>query len=336
MIPTYASAGHGLNWQTQLAKVICEPAALLALLGIDPPVSTDEFQPMALGKFPMRVTRAFAERMTVGDRDDPLLRQVLPQRIEDDEHAGFGEDPLGEDQARMTPILLRKYAGRALLLTTTRCAIHCRYCFRRHRREHPKAIGKSDWSRALDLIRQDPTLAEIILSGGDPLTLSNAALAWLASQLARIPHVQRLRIHTRIPIVLPARIDTGLLDWLGDTRLRTAIVVHCNHPQEIDAQALNACLALRRTGSILLNQSVLLADINDHSDVLIALSERLFEAGVLPYYLHLLDPVHGAAHYAVDVQKARVLRDKLRTRLPGYLLPRFVREVPGQSAKCPL
>lgn len=320
---------HTPTWQQELAAAVTRPEELAEILGL-PPESLAAAS--AAGQFPLRVPRSFLARIRRGDPHDPLLRQILPVAEELAEHPGYGADPVGERAAQRAPALLQKYRGRALLIATATCAVHCRYCFRR---EFPYA-DQSDgprWSEALAEIARDPSLEEVILSGGDPLSLSNARLVSLARALSAIPHIRRIRIHTRQPVVLPSRIDPGLLHWLRSASLPIVFVLHINHPREIDETVMQACSALRSTGVTLLNQSVLLAGVNDEADVLTELSQRLFQAGVLPYYLHALDPVRGAAHFAVPDERARSLAGALTARLPGYLVPRLVREVSGAPAK---
>jgi EF-P beta-lysylation protein EpmB len=330
-----APAPAGLPaWQVALQDAVRDPAELLALLGLGP-----EWLPgaqRAAGAFPLRVPRGFVARMRRGDPHDPLLRQVLPLDAELQSVPGYGADPLGELAAMSEPGVLHKYEGRVLLVTTGACAVHCRYCFRRHfpYGEANPALGQ--WERALGHIAADASLGEVILSGGDPLALPDERLAGLARRLAAIPHLRRLRVHTRLPVVLPERVDAALLDWLCGTRLQPVLVIHANHPREIDTAVTEALRPLRERGVPLLNQAVLLRGVNDAADVLAGLSEALFAAGVLPYYLHLLDPVAGAAHFAVGEAEARRLHDALRAVLPGYLVPRLVREVPGAPSKVPL
>jgi len=319
------------SWQQELAAAITDPHELVAALGLPPEVAE---RALAAGSgFTLRVPRGFVARMRHGDLADPLLRQVLPLPEETLAVPGYGSDPLHEAVARRAPGLLQKYRGRALLVTTGACAVHCRYCFRR---EFPYAeqIGElGRWHESLQYIAADPSITEVILSGGDPLSLSDARLAVLGAELARIPHVATLRIHTRQPIVLPERVDAGLLAWLRSLPWRTVIVVHANHPNEIDAQVRGALQALRETGATLLNQSVLLAGVNDDATTLAALSRALHAAGVLPYYLHMPDAVAGTAHFGVTQRTAAAILDLLARELPGYLVPRLVREVPGESAK---
>ena len=319
------------TWQQELAEAVTGPEALGEALGLAPESLAAAASAARL--FPLRVPRSFLARIRRGDPDDPLLRQILPAAEELAESPGYGADPVGEHAAVRAPGLLQKYHGRALLITTATCAVHCRYCFRR---EFPYAEQGGEgprWSEALEQIAQDASLEEIILSGGDPLSLSNARLADLGRSLAAIPHVRRIRVHTRQPVVLPTRVDEGLLQWLRSSSLPIVFVLHINHPHEIDEPVAQACSALRATGITLLNQSVLLAGVNDDVDVLAQLSQRLFQAGVLPYYLHALDPVRGAAHFAVPDERARSLAGALGARLPGYLVPRLVRETPGAAAK---
>ena len=319
------------TWQQELAEAITSPEELAAVLGLRP---EDLAGADAAGRhFHLRVPRGFVARMRRGDPGDPLLRQVLPVAAELADEADYVADPVGESAALRTPALLQKYRGRALLITTQACAVHCRYCFRR---EFPYTEQSGDaprWSEALAEIAADPSLEEIILSGGDPLSLSNARLENLTRALTAIPHVRRFRVHTRQPVVLPSRVDEGLLHWLRATTRPIVFVLHVNHPNELDAELAAACAKLRATGVTLLNQSVLLAGVNDDAPVLAELSLRLFEAGVLPYYLHALDRVRGAAHFAVPDGRARALAGQLAARLPGYLVPRLVREVPGAPAK---
>ena len=306
---------------------------LLRLLRIDAP--SDARLPVA-GEFPLRVPRGFIARMETGNTHDPLLRQVLPLHAETRLQPGYLRDPLNELHAMPVPGLLHKYPGRALFTLTGACAIHCRYCFRRHFPYSAANPVASSWENAFDYLAGHTEISEIILSGGDPLLLPDARLQAVAQQLAAIPHIRTLRLHTRMPVVLPERIDGRLLGWLADYSRRVVMVVHCNHPQEIDNTVISAMDRLSRAGVMLLNQSVLLKGINDNAATLIHLSEALFAAGVLPYYLHQLDRVQGAAHFEVDDKTARSLMDAVHAALPGYLVPRLVRDLPGFPGKWPL
>lgn len=319
------------SWQHELAHAIRDPAELLALLDLDPALLPAARA--AAKAFPLRVPRGYAARMRCGDPGDPLLCQVLPLAAELDTVTGFGRDPVGDLAAMTVPGLLHKYRGRVLLATTGACAIHCRYCFRRHFPYEAANPARNHWQQALDYIARDGSIDEVILSGGDPLTLADDKLADLCRRLAAIPHLARLRFHTRLPIVLPERITPALLTAIRPTRLASVVVVHANHANEIDDDVRRALAALKQAGHTLLNQSVLLRGVNDDIDALCALSQRLFDAGVLPYYLHLLDRVQGAAHFDVDSETARRLHAALSARLPGYLVPRLVREEAGQLGK---
>lgn len=290
----------------------------------------------AAAGFRLRVPRSYVARMRPGDPADPLLRQVLPVSAELEDIADYVSDPLGEHAALRAPGLLQKYQGRALLIATSACAVHCRYCFRREFPYSEQTDAAPRWNTALEEISRDSSLEEVILSGGDPLSLSDARLTSLTDELTKIGHLRRLRIHTRQPVVLPSRVDAGLLGWLQTLRLPVVFVLHTNHPNEIDAEVRSACAKLRSAGVTLLNQSVLLRGVNDDVDVLAELSRRLFDAGVLPYYLHVLDRVRGAAHFAIPDGEARALAGKLAARLSGYLVPRLVRELYGAPAKVTL
>jgi EF-P beta-lysylation protein EpmB len=311
------------------AAAVTDPAALLRRLQLAPvlPAGTRE----AMARLPFRVPESFAARMRPGDPADPLLRQVWPAPEEMQDVDGFTGDPVGDAAARVAPGLLHKYHGRALLLATAVCSVHCRYCFRR---DFPyPAAGAGDWRPALAYLAGHPDIEEIILSGGDPLTLSNRRLGELLSALAAIPSLRRLRIHSREPIVRPERVDAGLLKLLDSRRFPTVVVVHANHPREIDGAVTAALVRLRDVRAQLLNQAVLLRGVNDSAPVLAELSAALFRAGVLPYYLHTLDQARGTAHFQVEAARATIIMDQLRNRLPGYLVPRLVREEPGKSAK---
>ncbi len=321
-------------WQQALAAAITDPAELLEVLGLD----RSDLPAMlaAAGDFPLRVPRGFVARMEHGNPRDPLLLQVLPTGAERVATEGFSLDPVGDLVSRQGPGLLRKYRGRALLIATGACAVHCRYCFRRHFPYENESASARSWQPALDLLAADGSINEVILSGGDPLSLSDRRLRQLTEALEGIPHIRRLRIHTRQPVVLPERVDAGLVAWLADVRLQKVVVLHFNHSREIDDQVAQACRDLAATGARLLNQSVLLAGVNDSEGALADLSEALFTVGVLPYYLHLLDRVCGASHFEVTESVACGLIAQLTARLPGYLVPRLVREVPGMAAKTPV
>jgi len=313
-----------------MAQAVSSTDELLGILQIDP--AQLKTRPLD-NKFPLRVPRGFVQRMRKGDSRDPLLLQVLPVQQEVQTAAGFVPDPLDELDNMPAPGLLHKYQGRALLTATGACAIHCRYCFRRHFPYTDANPLADQWQQSVDYVAQHSDITELILSGGDPLTLTDARLHSLTDQLAEIGHLRTLRIHSRLPVVLPERIDAGLLSWLETRQLKVVMVIHCNHPNEIDADVGAAMQRLRQAGVTLLNQSVLLRDINDDVATLVRLSEQLFSVDVLPYYLHQLDKVQGAAHFEVDETIARQLIDGVSAALPGYLVPRLVQEVPGMPGK---
>jgi EF-P beta-lysylation protein EpmB len=321
-------------WQRELAQAITDPAELLRVLELDPALLPAARA--AAARFPLRAPRGFVARMGKGDPDDPLLRQVLPLAAERESTPDFLADPVGERAALAAPGVLHKYHGRALLLVTGACAVHCRYCFRREFPYAESRAGDDEWRPALAYVHGDASLREVILSGGDPLSLSDRRLGALLEALDRIPHLERLRIHSRQPIVLPERVDDGLLELLDRTRLRRVLVVHANHPREIDDRVRGGLERLAAAGVTLFNQSVLLRGVNDSATTLVELSEALFAARVLPYYLHLLDRVRGAAHFEVKEPEASAIMKKLRQRLPGYLVPRLVWEQPGEPAKTPV
>jgi len=317
----------GATWSRELKDVVRDTAELLRVLALDP----EDILVDAKASFPLRVPRAFVARMRQGDPADPLLRQVLPLAMERAVVAGFSADPLGERTAMVTPALMQKYAGRMLLIAAADCAVHCRYCFRRNFPYSEHRLRVDDES--LRAIADDESISEVIASGGDPLMLTDAHFSRLLDALEAIPHLRRLRIHTRLPVVIPSRVTSQLVRRLRDSRLGVVVVLHVNHANEIDADVAAGAANLGAAGISVLNQSVLLRGVNDDAEALIELSQRLFEAGVLPYYLHLLDPVAGAHHMLVDDARARALYAELRARLPGYLVPRLARETPGQPAK---
>ncbi|MCH4810148.1 EF-P beta-lysylation protein EpmB [Vreelandella neptunia] len=322
------------TWQQQLSHAIRDPQTLCERLRLN----RDWLAGAQVGHelFEVCVPEAYLKRIAYADINDPLLRQVIPLGEEALTPAGYVVDPLEEADHRPAKGLIHKYAGRVLLIASPNCAINCRYCFRRHFPYSDNSPSRAQWQEALDYLRNDTTIHEAILSGGDPLAASDRQLAWLVEQLESIPHLKRLRIHTRLPVVIPDRVDDALLGWLASTRLQKVVVLHINHANEIDQAVVDACTNLKQAGATLLNQSVLLRDVNDSTATLAALSERLFEAGILPYYLHVMDPVQGAAHFDVPDEEARALVAKLRDYLPGFLMPRLVREIPGKGSKTPL
>ena len=321
------------DWRQLWREGVTDARELLTLLEL---AHLADQLPAADAGFPLRVPRGFVARMCRGDQHDPLLLQVLPQLGELDSAPGFCSDAVGDLDARAARGVLHKYQGRALLIASGTCAINCRYCFRRHFPYAEELAAASQWREALDYLRHDDSINELILSGGDPLALATGKLAELSDGLADIAHVRRVRIHSRLPVVLPERINEPLLAWLDTLPQEKVLVLHANHANEFDASVDAACARLRARGVTLLNQSVLLRGVNDSASALGDLSERMFAAGILPYYLHQLDRVQGTAHFEVDDAHAVALIETLRARLPGYLVPRLVREVPGEYGKRPL
>ena len=338
---TAASTSTPVNahWQRELGRAISNVGDLLAAVGLHNHqlgAGWTGRHANVLAKFPVRVTRAYVDRIRHADPLDPLLRQVLPVLQEDDEVAGYVDDPVGDLDSMVSRGLLQKYHGRALLIVTGACAIHCRYCFRRNYPYHDSAMTPRYLDTAIATLAADTSIKEVILSGGDPLSLTNNKLRTILARLGELPQVTRIRLHTRLPVVLPERVDQGLLELLAAVRQQLIWVMHTNHAQEIDSHVASAFSRLGANGAILLNQSVLLRGVNDSSDSLIKLSERLFESAVMPYYLHQLDRVTGAAHFPVDDNTARRLIQEISVQLPGYLVPKLVRETAGAHAKLPL
>lgn len=319
-------------WRAQIRDAFRTPEALLCHLGLEQAAGPDAARP----SFPMLVPLAFAQRMHAGDPDDPLLRQVLPDPLEAQITPGFSSDPVGDLPSRQAPGILHKYHGRVLLITTGACAIHCRYCFRQNFPYATERASGHHWDQTLAYLQAQPSAEELILSGGDPLMMPTAQLRALTDALRQVRHIRRLRIHTRLPIVLPDRVSANLLAWLSDLPWPVVMVVHANHAREFDAEVDHALQRVRNTGAVLLNQAVLLAGINDDAAVLAALMERGLASGTLPYYLHLLDRVAGAARFELSDSRALGLMEQLRRRLPGYLVPRLVREQAGLPYKLPI
>jgi EF-P beta-lysylation protein EpmB len=314
-----------------LRRAVRDPAQLLAALDLGEHFLGPAHR--AAASFPLFAPWPYIHRMTKGDPADPLLQQVLPLGVELDAADGFTDDPVGDGAAMLKPGLLHKYAGRALLITTGACAVHCRYCFRRHYPYSASPRSADDWQPAIDQIAADAAIEEVILSGGDPLALVDRHLAELARRIERVHHVRRLRIHTRLPIVIPQRVTAELIDWLRGTRLVPIMVVHANHPQEIDEATAQALSRLVDAGIPVLNQAVLLRGVNDNADALIGLSRRLIDLRVMPYFLHQLDRVAGAAHFEVPISRGLALVEAMRRALPGYAVPRYVQEIAGDMNK---
>lgn len=323
------------NWQSQLSDLITDPLELLEILELSK-AQLLSGAILASGQFKLRVPRAFVSKMEVGNPLDPLLLQVLPHHLEMEEHEGFVTDPLDEEQANQIPGVLHKYKSRFLLTLTGACAVHCRYCFRRHFPYQENLPKNEDWLNIKGYLEAHPEINEVILSGGDPLTLSNRKLATWIERLESLSQIKILRIHSRVPIVIPERIDEELVSLLKNSRLRVILVVHSNHPAELDNLTCAKLSHLAKQNILVLNQAVLLKGVNDSAQTLVNLSQRLFEAQILPYYLHVLDKVKGAHHFDLGAEKIDQIYQDVLASLPGYLVPKLVREVAGENNKTPL
>ncbi|MBE0387549.1 EF-P beta-lysylation protein EpmB [Pseudoalteromonas luteoviolacea] len=321
------------NWQKELANVVTCPETLIKMLGLEAHFSAKDLAAKRL--FPLRVPRPFVNKMRHGDPQDPLLLQVLPMHQEFIAARGFSKDPL-EEQDAPVPGLLHKYRSRVLLMLKTGCAVNCRYCFRRHFPYQDNQVNKRTLEPVFDYLVAHPEINEVILSGGDPLMAKDDMIAWLLEKLEQLPQIKRLRIHSRLPILIPARITPELCDHLAQSRLKTILVNHINHKNEIDEHFTHAMSKLKQAGVTLLNQTVLLRGVNDNPQALIELSEALFDSDVLPYYLHLLDKVEGASHFDVAEEEAIALVGNILETLPGFLVPTLVREIGGKPSKTPI
>ncbi|RVU84266.1 EF-P beta-lysylation protein EpmB [Leucothrix sargassi] len=323
-----------IAWKRELADMLRDPDELCEQLGLNEEGRSHVHAAHAL--FPLRIPRPYLSRVKQGDLNDPLLLQALPQQSELLITEGYVNDPLEEASFTPVPGLLHKYDGRVLIVLTSSCAIHCRYCFRRHFPYQDHQIGADNWQQILDYISADESIQEVILSGGDPLNCTDKVLSARCEDLAAIPHVNTLRLHTRLPIMIPQRIDEDCLRWMHATRLKVVMVIHANHAQELDDAVEGVLKRLAKAGVMLLNQSVLLKQVNDSVDVLEALSRRLLACGVLPYYLHVFDPVQGAAHFDIGDDASKRLHEALKAKVAGYLVPKLVRELPQETSKTSL
>ncbi len=330
IIPVSSDDCQVNSWKSQLKSAFSRPESLLEYLQLKP----NDYRHIidSTPHFALRVPRAFADKMQPGDINDPLLQQVLSVQQENLSVKGFVSDPL-QEQENHQPGLLHKYHGRVLLLLTGSCAVNCRYCFRRHFPYQTSSKESDNLQANLDYIATHVEISEVILSGGDPLLLSDSKLSKLISQLDAIPHLRHLRIHSRLPIVIPDRLTEQLSRLLNSSRLTTTLVIHANHANEIDLKTGRLLQQLVQSGTNVLNQSVLLKGINDSVSVLSDLSRQLSHYQILPYYLHLLDPVEGAAHFDCNKTQARQIMQELRAQLPGYLVPRLAMEEPNQPYK---
>lgn len=332
-IPVKTDSNSQNQWLSELSGAISDPLELLNQLNIDPTPWLKGMKARQL--FAQRVPQSFVDRMEKGNPHDPLLRQVLPLHEEFEIHDGYSADPLDE-QSNEIPGLLHKYKSRVLMIVKGGCAINCRYCFRRHFPYQDNKGSKNAWQTSLDYIASHPELDEVILSGGDPLMAKDQELQWLIEAISQIDHIKTLRIHSRLPVVIPSRITENLCDILQNTRLQVVMVTHINHANEINQELNLALTKLKHIGVTLLNQSVLLKSVNDRVEDQVDLSRALFQAGVLPYYLHVLDKVQGAAHFFVSDDKAREIISGVLTQVSGYLVPKLAREIGGEKSKTPL
>ena len=319
------------DWKAELSNCISSIDQLLQQLGLN---SKDlKASPIASQDFPIKVPQHYAQLMEYGNPQDPLLKQVLPIEAELKQDPRFNTDPVNESEYNPVSGIVHKYRNRVLMIISPNCAINCRYCFRRHFPYQENRQSKQQWLQALDYLKIRPEINEVIYSGGDPLAANDNFLGWLTQQIESIKHIKRLRIHSRLPVVIPSRVDSQLLDWLGNTRLKPTMVLHINHANEIDSKLCQAVDQLKAKGITILNQSVLLKGVNDSSEQLIALSEKLFDAGIMPYYLHMLDPVQGASHFDIPEDQALKIFSQMQAELPGFLLPKLVQERAGETSK---
>ncbi|MCS5593090.1 MAG: EF-P beta-lysylation protein EpmB [Porticoccaceae bacterium] len=319
------------NWKNELSDCVTSIDELLKKLDLCPTQINISHQTAT--QFALKVPQSFIARMEKGSPNDPLLKQVLPMAEELASPIGYSQDPLNETDHNPAPGIIHKYRHRLLLIVSPACAINCRYCFRRHFPYLENRQSKSQWSKTLDYISNNKDINEVIFSGGDPLAVNDNFLGWLTAQIANIQHIKRLRIHTRLPVVIPSRIDRQFLQWATSTRLRPIVVLHINHANEINTELKHATQLLVDAGLKVLNQTVLLKGINDDANTLANLSERLFECNITPYYLHLLDPVQGASHFDVDRNTALKIYRQLQAIVPGFLLPKLAQEIPGEPSK---
>ena len=330
MIPVSVSKCQSKSWKNELKSALSNVDELLEYVGLDN--SQLKHSVIKNSDFPIRVPRCYADKIEKGNRSDPLLLQVLPRGEEEIESDNFVKDPLGEQNGQ-TKSLIHKYHGRVLLMLSGTCAVNCRYCFRRHFPYSEHRFDSKAQDEALRYIQRDSSITEVILSGGDPLMLQDNLIDSLLTRLEQIPHLKRLRIHTRLPVMIPSRLTLSLAQRLSGSRLLVSIVLHINHANEFDKQLAERLKIYSTLGITLLNQSVLLKDVNDSAARLVDLSEKLYEIGVLPYYLHLLDPVKGAIHFNVEKEHAIELIEQVTSLLPGYLVPKLVQEIADKPSK---
>ena len=329
MIPIQTK--NDLSWSQQLAQAITDLAELISLLGL--PSELAEQGAGAHQAFKLLVPRPYLSRIEYANPNDPLLLQILPHGHEMLPQVGYSKDPLEEADHNPQKAIVHKYTRRLLVITSSGCAVNCRYCFRRHFPYGDNQLAQAEWRSVMDYLKAHPQINEVILSGGDPLMMKDHLLADKVRQIEALPQIKRLRIHSRLPVVIPARVCDEMLAWINESRLDIVMVWHINHANEIDAEVKQAAMRLKQAGVTLLNQGVILKGVNDHVDAQVALSETLFDAGILPYYMFTLDPVEGAAHFDIAVHDAQQLMGQVAAELPGYLVPKLAKEIPGKNAK---
>ena len=320
-----------LNWSQHLSQAITSLPELVEHLGLPKSLALHGVE--AHNSFKLLVPRPYLSRIEYGNPNDPLLLQVLPSLAEMQKVAGYTKDPLEEADHNPQKAIVHKYKRRLLVITTGTCAVNCRYCFRRHFPYGDNQLAQAEWDSVIDYLKNHPKINEVILSGGDPLMMKDALLADKVRKLDALPQIKRLRIHSRLPVVIPDRVCDDMLAWINASRLDIVMVWHINHANEMDEELAHAAYKLKRAGVTLLNQGVLLKGVNDSVEAQVNLSEAVFDAGILPYYMFTLDPVEGAAHFDIAIEEAQQLMGKVAAELPGYLVPRLAKEIPGKPGK---
>ncbi len=333
MIPIHTDnqAENNLSWTQHLSQAITSLSELVQHLGL--PTHLADQGKEAQQSFKLLAPHPYLSRIEYGNPNDPLLLQILPSALETKSVIGYTKDPLEEADHSPQKAIVHKYKRRLLVITTGTCAVNCRYCFRRHFPYGDNQLAQAEWQSVVDYLHTHPDINEVILSGGDPLMMKDALLVKKVAQLEALPQIKRLRIHSRLPVVIPARVTNDMIDWIQATRLDIIMVWHINHANEVDAEVANAAYRLKKAGVTLLNQGVILKGVNDSVDAQVNLSEAVFSAGILPYYMFTLDPVEGAAHFDLSVEEAQKLMGKVAAELPGYLVPKLAKEIPGKTSK---
>lgn len=320
-----------LTWSQHLSRALTSLPELIQQLALPDDMLTEGLAAQAA--FKLLVPRPYLSRIEVGNPQDPLLLQILPSAMEMQAVPGYTTDPLAEAEHNPQKAIVHKYKRRLLVIAAGSCAVNCRYCFRRHFPYGENQLAQSEWQSVIDYLVAHPEVNEVIFSGGDPLMMKDALLADKVRKLEALPQIKRIRIHSRLPVVIPQRVCEEMLSWITSSRLDIVMVWHINHANEVDEEVILAATKLKQAGVTLLNQGVLLKGINDTVEAQVALSEAVFKAGLLPYYMFTLDPVEGAAHFDISIEQAQRLMGKVAAELPGYLVPRLAKEIPGKDAK---